>query len=77
MKWTDIQDIAIALVERARQFPGQEREVFEYYRKTPAALATLRAPLFEEKVVDFILGKAQVTDKTVAKDELFKETEEA
>ncbi|TPQ48157.1 trigger factor [Prosthecomicrobium hirschii] len=70
-------EVSRALVERARQFPGQEREVFEYYRKTPAALATLRAPLFEEKVVDFILGKAQVTDKTVAKDELFKETEEA
>lgn len=71
------EEVSRALVERARQFPGQEREVFEYYRNTPMALATLRAPLFEDKVVDFILDKAKVTDKTVAKDELFKEPEEA
>lgn len=71
------EEVSRALVERARQFPGQEREVFEYYRNTPMALATLRAPLFEDKVVDFILEKARVSDKTVAKDELFKEPEEA
>lgn len=71
------EEVSRAIVERARQFPGQEREVFEYYRRTPVALATLRAPIFEEKVIDFILDKAKVTDKTVAKDELFKDPEEA
>lgn len=71
------EEVSRALVERARQFPGQEREVFEYYRNNQMALASLRAPLFEEKVVDFVLEKAKVTDKTVAKDELFKEDAEA
>jgi trigger factor len=76
VKVTD-EEVSRALVDRARQFPGQEREVYEYYSKTPMALATLRAPLFEEKVVDYLLGQAKVTDRTVAKDELFKETDEA
>ncbi len=65
-----------ALVERARQFPGQERQVFEFYRKDANALASLQAPVFEEKVVDHLLGQVNVTDKTVSKDELFKEDEE-
>lgn len=65
-----------ALIERARQFPGQERQVFEYYRKDPNALASLQAPVFEEKVVDHLLTKVKVEDKTVSKDELFKDDEE-
>jgi trigger factor len=71
------EEVSRALIDRARQFPGQEREVFEYYKKNEVALATLRAPIYEEKVVDFLLEKARVTEKTVARDELFKETEEA
>ncbi|MDR3497432.1 MAG: trigger factor [Ancalomicrobiaceae bacterium] len=69
------QEVSQALVERARQFPGQEREVFDYYKNTPMALATLRAPIFEEKVVDYIVSLANVTDKPVSKDELFAEPE--
>jgi trigger factor len=65
-----------ALIERARQFPGQERQVFEFYRKDPNALATLQAPVFEEKVVDHLLEKVKVADKTVSKDELFKEDDD-
>ncbi|MEJ1159339.1 trigger factor [Prosthecomicrobium sp. N25] len=76
VKVTD-EEVSRALVERVRQFPGQEKEVYEYYSKNPMALATLRAPLFEDKVVDWILGQAKVSDRTVSKDELFKEPEEA
>ena len=70
------EEVGRALFDRARQFPGQERQVVDYYRNNPMALATLRAPLYEDKVVDFILEKAKVTEKTVAKDELFAEIED-
>jgi trigger factor len=61
-----------ALIQEARKYPGQERFVYEYYEKNPAALTGLRAPIFEDKVVDIIVGKAQVTDKAVSRDELIK-----
>lgn len=66
-----------ALIERARQFPGQERMVYEYFEKTPGAVAELRAPIFEEKVVDFMLSQASPTERKVSKEELFKLAEEA
>ena len=66
-----------ALIEQARRFPGQEKTVYEYYEKTPGALAELRAPIFEDKVVDFVLDKAKPSDKKVSKDELFKKAEDA
>ena len=50
------EEVTQALVERVRQYPGQEQQVWEYYRKNPQALAELRAPLFEEKVVDYVLS---------------------
>jgi trigger factor len=55
--------------------PGQEQKVWEYYRSNPGALAALRAPIFEDKVVDFLLELADVTDKPVSREELFKEEE--
>jgi trigger factor len=75
IKVTDEQ-LTAAVVERARQLPGQEQQVWEYYRNNPGALASLRAPLFEEKVVDFLLELAEITDKPVSREELFKEDEE-
>ncbi|MFN4009345.1 trigger factor [Pannonibacter sp.] len=66
------EEVQRALFDRVRQFPGQERQVFEFYKNNPQALATLRAPIYEEKVVDFILTLAKVTDKTVTKEELQK-----
>ena len=66
------EDLTRAVVERARQFPGQEQQVWDYYRKNPQAMAQLRAPLYEEKVVDFISELATVADKPVSKEELFK-----
>jgi trigger factor len=55
---------------RMRQFPGQEKQVMDHYRKNPAALIELRGPIFEQKVVDLIVGKAKVTDKAVTREEL-------
>jgi len=65
-----------ALMERVRQFPGEEQRVWELYRKNPNALASLRAPIFEEKVVDFLAELAQLTEKTVPPEELYNEAED-
>ena len=70
-------ELTKGVIERARQFPGQEKLVWDFYSKNPQAMAEIRAPIFEEKVIDHILGTAKVTDKTVSKDELFKEDDEA
>ncbi len=64
-----------AVMEQVRQMPGREQQVWDYYRNNPGALAALRAPLFEDKVVDFVLELADVTDKPVSREELFKEAE--
>ena len=69
-------EVSRAIMERARQFPGQEKLFWDYYQKNPQALAEIRAPLYEEKVVDHIVGLAKVSDKTVSKDELFKPLDE-
>jgi trigger factor len=61
-----------ALMERARSFPGRERAVYEYYEKTPQALVELRAPIFEEKVVDFIVELAKPAERRVSVEELLK-----
>lgn len=69
------EEITRAMVEQARRFPGQERQVMEYFQKNPEAAQSLRAPIFEDKVVDFIVEMASVTDKPVTKEELQKEVE--
>ncbi|MBG6178551.1 trigger factor [Labrenzia sp. EL_208] len=66
------EELQRALYDRVRQFPGQEQQVFDYYKNNQQALASLRAPIYEEKVVDFMLELAKVTDKTVTKEELEK-----
>jgi len=66
-----------ALIEQARRFPGQEKMVYEYFEKTPGALAELRAPIFEDKVVDHILSLAKVTERKVTREELTKAVEAA
>ncbi|MEO1476530.1 MAG: trigger factor [Pseudomonadota bacterium] len=70
------QEVQQAVIAEARRYPGQEREVIELFQKNPGALAQIRAPLYEEKVVDHILEVAKVTDKEVAKDDLFAEVED-
>ncbi|WP_034995832.1 trigger factor [Beijerinckia mobilis] len=70
------EEVGKALVERARAFPGQEKMIWDFYRQNPKALNEIRAPLFEDKTVDYILTQAKVTDTKVSKDELFKKAEE-
>ncbi|MBY6160973.1 trigger factor [Mameliella alba] len=64
-----------AIMNQARQYPGQEREFFEYVRQNQQMQQQLRAPLFEDKVVDHIVEKAEVTEKEVSKDDLQKAVE--
>jgi trigger factor len=70
-------ELSRAVMERARQFAGQEQRVWDYYRQNPQAVAALRAPIFEEKVVDFLVELAGVTDSKVSRDELYKEDDSA
>ncbi|HTS39444.1 MAG TPA: trigger factor [Xanthobacteraceae bacterium] len=70
------EELTRAVVEQSRRFPGKEQEVWDHYRKDPNALASLRAPIYEDKVVDFVLELAKVTEKTVSRDELYKGDQE-
>ena len=69
-------EVGRAVIERARSMPGREKEVWDYYRNNANALAQLRAPIYEDKVVDFILELATVTEKKVSREDLFKEEDE-
>jgi len=74
------QELETALMDRARQFPGQEQQVFEFYKKTPEAMMELRGPIFEQKVVEYIVSKADLPEKKVSRDEMtaiLEESEEA
>ncbi|HEX2842745.1 trigger factor [Hyphomicrobium sp.] len=66
-----------ALIEHARRFPGQEKMVYEYFEKTPGALQELRAPIFEDKVIDFVIELAKPTEKKVSRQELMDSLEKA
>lgn len=72
----DEQEVQQALIREARNFPGQERQVIEFFQKDPNAMAQLRAPIYEDKVVDHILETAKVKEETVSKEDLLKEDEE-
>ena len=69
-------EVSRAVIERARQMPGREKEVWDFYRNNANALAQLRAPIFEDKVVDFILELANVTEKKVSREELFRDEDD-
>ncbi|WP_171228352.1 trigger factor [Ruegeria sp. HKCCA4008] len=64
-----------AIMNQARQYPGQERQFFEFVQQNAQMQQQLRAPIFEDKVVDYVLELAQVTDKEVSKDDLQKAVE--
>lgn len=69
-------EVGRAVIERARSMPGREKEVWDYYRNNAQALAQLRAPIYEDKVVDFILELANVTEKKVSREDLYKDDDE-
>jgi len=66
-----------AVIAEARKYQGQEAQVFEFYQKNPQALEGLKAPIYEEKVVDFVLDTAKVEEREVSIEELTKASEEA
>ncbi|WP_422370220.1 trigger factor [Hoeflea sp.] len=69
------EELQRSLFEQVRKFPGQEQEIYEYFQKTPGAVASLRAPIFEEKTIDHLMTVVDVTDKTVTKEELMADDE--
>ncbi len=71
------EEVQRAAAARARQFPGQEQQVLQFYAQNAQAAAELRAPIFEDKVVDFIAELADVTDRKVDRDTLFMDPDEA
>ncbi len=70
------KDLTEAVIERARQFPGQEKQVWDFYRNNEQALAQLRAPIYEERVVDHLASLIKIIDKTVSREELFAEDDD-
>jgi trigger factor len=70
------EELVAAIQEEARRFPGREREVVNFYQQNPGAVAQVRAPLYEEKVVDFLLELAKVTTKTVTRAELVSDQDD-
>jgi trigger factor len=70
------EEVSRALLDRVKQFPGQERKVYDYYRNNPQLLAELRAPIFEDKTVDYILELAKVTETKVTPEQLYADPDE-
>jgi trigger factor len=69
------EEVTRAVMDRARQAPGHEQQVWEFYRNNANALASLRAPIFEDKVIDYILELAKISEKPVSREELYKDDE--
>jgi len=70
------QELNNAIMAEARNYPGQERQVLDFYRQNPNAAAAMRAPIYEEKVCDLIFTVAEVKDTPITKEELLKDEEE-
>jgi trigger factor len=70
------QELNNAIMNEARNYPGQERQVLDFYRQNPNAAAQMRAPIYEEKVCDLIFDTAKVTDTPITKEDLLKEDDE-
>lgn len=70
------EDLNRAIMQEATRFPGQEQAVFQYFMNNRDAINQLRAPIYEDKVVDFIIEKAKVEDKPVSADELTKQDDD-
>ncbi len=70
------EELNRAIAERARQYPGQETQIFQFYQQNPGAMAEIRAPLFEDKVVDYVSELATINDVKVSREELMKDPDE-
>jgi trigger factor len=69
------EELSRALIQEAQRYPGQQQQVIEYYQRSPEALNQLRAPLYEEKVVDYILERAKVAERKVSPEKFAEEGE--
>lgn len=69
-------ELNAAVIEQARRYPGQEQQVVAYFRDNPSAVEQLRAPIYEDKVVDFILQMADVSEREVTLEELMRDPDE-
>jgi trigger factor len=70
------QELNNAIMAEARNYPGQERQVLDFYRQNPNAAAQMRAPVYEEKVCELIFGQAEVKDAPISKEDLLKDEDE-
>ena len=70
------QEVQQALIREAQRFPGQERQVIEFFQQNPNAMAQLRAPIYEDKVVDHLLEQVEIKEKKVSREEILAEDEE-
>ncbi len=70
------QELQQAVINEARKYPGKERQVFEYYQQNPQALEAVKAPIYEDKVVDFILERSTIDNRQVTIEELTKASEQ-
>ena len=69
-------DLNRAMAEQTRGFPGQESRIFEYYQNNPEAMQELQGPIFEDKVVDFVVEMAKLTDRKVTIEELMSDPDD-
>ena len=70
----DEDEVKNVIMQEARRYPGEEKKVLEFYKKNPDALNAVRGPIYEDKVIDFIIKNSAVSEKNVNSDQLFKET---
>lgn len=70
------EELQKAMFDEVRRYPGQEQQVFEFFQKNPQAVESLRAPIYEDKVVDFVLGTVKVNEVTVSVEELMRDPDE-
>jgi len=59
------KELTDGMMQYASQYPGQEKEIFEYFKKTPSSLENIRGPIFEQKIVDFILSKSKIKNEKI------------
>ena len=69
------EELNRAMADQARRYPGQEKEIIQHFQEDPQAMSQLQAPIFEDKVIDFILEMVNVTEREVTPDELLNESE--
>ena len=59
------KELTDGMLNYASQYPGQEKQIFDYFKKNPSSVESIRGPLFEQKIVDFILSQVKIKNKTI------------